>query len=260
MLIGKIPSIFTMETVTVPRISSLQEDRTPRLAIRRPARGLLWRLLPPTCLLCGDRGRPGLDLCAGCHADLPVPDAACERCARRLPRTGICGACQRSPPPFDAAQAGFEYAPPVDWLVHRFKFGGRLECGRVLSECLARELVYRGAGYPDALVPVPLHRRRLRQRGFDQAMEIARLLSARLGVPLADNRLARCRATEPQSTLEARQRRGNLRGAFRVSGMVPENVALVDDVLTTGSTAAECARVLKRAGCRRVSVWVLARA
>lgn len=246
--------------MTAPGISSLPANSTPRLEIRRPARGLLWQLLPPACLLCGDRGQPGLDLCAGCHGDLPIPGAACERCARRLPRTGICGACQRRPPPFDAAIAGFEYATPVDWLVHRFKFGGRLECGRVLSECLARELVFRGAGRPDALMPVPLHRRRLRQRGFDQAMEIARLLSVRLDVPLDNNRLARCRATEPQSTLDARQRRGNLRGAFRAAGKGRGHVALVDDVLTSGSTAAECARVLKRAGCRRVSVWVLARA
>lgn len=249
-----------MEAVTAPGNSSLAENTAPRLAIRRPARGLLWRLLPPTCLLCGDRGQPGLDLCAGCHGDLPVPDAACERCGRRLPRNAVCGACQRRPPPFDAVLSGFEYAMPVDWLVHRFKFGGRLECGRVLSECLARELVARGAGRPDALVPVPLHRRRLRERGFDQAMEIARLLSVRLDVPLDDHRLVRSRATEQQSTLDARQRRRNLRGAFRVAGKNRKNVAVVDDVLTTGSTAAECARVLKRAGCRRVSVWVLARA
>ncbi len=148
----------------------------------------------------------------------------------------------------------------MDWLVQRFKFGGRLECGRVLAECLARELAERGAGRPDALVPVPLHRRRLASRGFDQAMEIARLLSRRLEIPLADRVLARCRATGPQSALDARQRRRNLRGAFRASGHAPEHVALVDDVLTTASTAAECARILKRAGCRRVSVWVLARA
>lgn len=225
-----------------------------------PGSGWLWRLLPPTCVLCTGPGEPGLDLCAGCRGDLPARRGACHRCARRLPRAGICGPCQRRPPPFDEALAGFEYAPPVDWLVHRFKFGGRLECGRVLSECLAGALAARGVAGPDALVPVPLHRRRLKGRGFDQAQEIARLLSRRLAVPMAGRVLVRRRATEKQSTLDARQRRKNLRGAFHVTGDPPGYVALVDDVLTTGSTAAECARALKRAGCRRVSVWVLARA
>lgn len=230
------------------------------LGFKGPARGWLWRLLPPVCVLCGDPGEPGLDLCAGCLGDLPAQRPACRRCARRLPRGGVCGACQHRPPPFDEALAGFDYAPPVDWLVHRFKFGGRLECGRVLSECLARELAARGAARPDALVPVPLHRRRLTSRGFDQAVEIGRLLARRLDIPQALDVLERRRATRQQSTLNARQRRQNLRGAFRAGGDASEHVVLVDDVLTTGSTVAECARVLKRAGCRRVSVWALARA
>lgn len=235
------------------------EGLAPRLAVARAVRGPAW-LLPPTCVLCGDPGMPGLDLCAGCLGDLPAATPACVHCARRLPRAGVCGPCQRRSPPFDAALAGFGYQSPVDWLVHRFKFGGRLDCGRVLSECLARELVARGARRPDALVPVPLHRRRLAGRGFDQALEIARLLSRRLDVPLAGGALARLRPTAQQSTLAAGQRRSNLSGAFRAASGIPGDVALVDDVLTTGSTATECARVLKRAGCRRVTVWVLARA
>lgn len=226
----------------------------------QPMGGWLWRLLPPVCVLCGDPGRPGLDLCQGCLGDLPVHRAACRLCARRLPRPGVCGPCQRRPPPFDEAVAGFDYAPPVDWLVHRFKFSGRLECGRVLSECLAGELAARGVGRPDALLPVPLHRRRLRSRGFDQAVEIGRLLARRFDIPLASGTLKRRRATRQQSTLDARQRRKNLKGAFHAGDQVPEHVVLVDDVLTTGSTVAECARVLKRKGCRHVSVWVLARA
>lgn len=181
-------------------------------------------------------------------------------CARPLPGPGVCGPCQRRPPPFDEALAACGYARPADWLVHRFKFGGRLECGRVLAECLARELAARGACEPDAVAPVPLHWRRLQARGFDQAMEVARHLARRLRVPLRARLLSRQRATPQQSTLDARQRRRNLRDAFRVREEAPGHVALVDDVLTTGSTLAECARILKRAGCERVSVWVVARA
>lgn len=235
-------------------------QRPARVAARRRPVGGLWRWLPPVCVLCLGPGEPGLDLCAICAAHLPVRRAACRRCARALPAPGICGPCQRKPPVFMEAQAAFDYARPVDWLVHRFKFGGRLECGRVLGECLAWELALRGAARPDALVPVPLHAGRLRSRGFDQALELGRHLARRLELHLRPRLLARCRATSQQSTLDARARRRNLRGAIRVRAPVPAHVALVDDVMTTGSTAVECARVLKRAGCRRVSIWVVARA
>lgn len=226
----------------------------------RVVNACLWGVLPPTCVLCGGDGEPGLDLCAGCRDELPWRRHACTRCARPLAGPGICGSCQRRPPVFDSARAAFDYAPHVDWLVHRFKFGGRLECGRVLSECLARALAGRDVAMPEALVPVPLHRARLRRRGFDQAVEVARLLGRRLGIPLMPKVLVRGRATEQQSALDAVQRRRNLRGAFRVKAPAPRHVALVDDVLTTGSTVSECARVLKRSGCRRLDIWVLARA
>lgn len=247
-----------MSDATLPLFPAA--DRREPMRLQRPSRGPGWRLLPSTCVLCGGDGPPGLDLCAGCLQDLPSRRLACRRCARPLPRVGTCGPCQRRPPVFDAAVAGFDYAHPVDWLVQRFKFGGRLECGRVLAECLAREWVARDVPRPDAIVPVPLHWRRLQSRGFDQAVEVGRWLSRRLEVELATRLLVRRRSTGQQTALDARQRRRNLRGAFRVRETPPRDVALVDDVLTTGSTAAECARVLKRAGCRRVRVWVAARA
>jgi len=177
-----------------------------------------------------------------------------------LPLGGVCGRCQRRPPRFDAALAALAYRAPVDWLVQRFKFDGRLACGVVMGELLADAVSASDRPLPDALIPVPLHAARLRERGFDQARELARVLGRRLTVPVAGNCLSRIRATAAQTGLDAAGRRRNLRGAFRVQGTPPARVALVDDVLTTGSTMGECARALKRAGCGRVEVWVAARA
>lgn len=217
-------------------------------------------LYPPTCVLCGGAGAPGRDLCRGCSADLPWIGAACEVCALPLPLGGVCGRCQHRPPPFDEAVAALAYRPPVDWLVKRFKFDGRLACGVVMGELLADAVSASDARVPEALIPVPLHPARLRERGFDQARELSRVLSRRLSLPVAGDCLSRTRATSAQAGLDAAGRRGNLRGAFRARKPPPSSVALVDDVLTTGSTVAECARALKRAGCERVSVWVPARA
>lgn len=221
---------------------------------------LAWWLYPPTCVLCGASGGARRDLCAVCRADLPLDAPACETCARPIAMAGVCGQCQRRPPPFDAALAALRYQSPVDWLVRRFKFDGRLSCGVVLGELLADTVAASDLDPPDALVPVPLHASRLQRRGFDQARELSRVLAWRLGIPIRDGLLQRVRATPAQSELDAGARRGNVRRAFHAFGRPPGAVALVDDVMTTGSTAAECARELKRAGCAWVSVWAAARA
>lgn len=240
----------------------LSRERLPGwlAGARRAHAGLAWWLYPPTCVLCGASAEARRDLCAVCRADLPLDAPACKTCARPIAMAGVCGQCQRRPPPFDAALAALRYRPPVDWLVRRFKFDGRLSCGVVLGELLADTVAASNLDLPEVLVPVPLHRSRLRGRGFDQARELARVQSRRFGIPIRDDLLERVRATPAQSELEAGARRGNVRRAFRARGLPPAGVALVDDVMTTGSTVAECARVLRRAGCARVVVWVAARA
>lgn len=219
-------------------------------------------LFSPGCLLCG-RPAPS-DLCTPCFHDLPWNDCACERCALPLPglSSPVCGACTRSPPHFDAAHAAFRYGWPVDRLLHRFKFGGHLAAGRLLALALAEHLsLERGSQRPDLLVPVPLHHRRLAERGFNQAGEIARALGRALDVPVVHGRLRRTRRTATQRGLDRSARRRNLRDAFiarrRFQGL---NVALVDDVITTGSTADAAARAVKRAGAAGVQVYALARA
>jgi len=220
-----------------------------------------FRLAAPGCVLC--REPASEDICAACFRDLPWNDHACARCAQPLPPlpSAICGACARKPPHFDAAYTAFRYAWPVDRLLHRFKFRGHLANGRTLALALGEYLDLRAAPRPDLLLPVPLHRRRLAERGFNQAGEIARTLGRCLDVPVAHDTLRRVRATPAQRGLGRGARRSNLRGAF-VCRRPFENlhVAVVDDVVTTGSTADALARAIKQTGADRVSLYALARA
>jgi ComF family protein len=223
-------------------------------------------LLPPCCVLCGGSGeRPLLDLCSPCAADLPRNIDACARCAAPLsagvPPGSICGACLRRPPRFDDAVVPFRYAHPLDRLIREFKYHGRLAHGRVLATLLAKHLEPRVAQLPQLIVPVPLHRARHRERGFNQSGEIARHLANELRIALDESLCTRVRVTEDQALLTARERRRNVRGAFALEHRAhASHVAIVDDVLTTGSTADALARTLKRGGVKRVSVWALARA
>lgn len=218
-------------------------------------------LLPSHCLLCGARGQGALSLCPACAAEMPRNDCCCARCALPLAApASLCGRCVQHAPPWDAAWAPFRYEWPLAPLEARFKFGADLAAGRTLA------LLWTSAPppveLPQAIVPVPLHRSRLRGRGYNQALELARPVARHLGVPLLPTALRRTRATGAQTELDAVQRRRNVRGAFaaRFEGDPPAHVAVLDDVFTTGATLGECVRVLKRAGVARVDAWALARA
>jgi ComF family protein len=220
-------------------------------------------LLPPRCLLCGARGSDGRDLCGGCAADLALNQPACPRCALPLAQPApLCAACIKASPPFTTAWAPFRYGHPLDLLEARFKFRADLAAGRVLSELLVERVQIDAPALPDAIVPVPLHRARLRARGYNQALELARPLALALGVPLRHDLLLRSRPTDPQSALDAKARRRNVRGAFALAEgtELPAHVALFDDVMTTGATLREAALTLRRAGVARVDAWALARA
>lgn len=218
-------------------------------------------LLPWRCLLCGDAGAEGVDLCADCAAELPRNTQCCVHCALPLPISAQqCGRCLRKPPPWDAAWAPFHYAWPLDRLETRFKFSRDLAAGRALVTLWQRENP--PELLPQLLLPVPLHLRRLRERGYNQAFELARPLAHALGIPCRHDLLQRIRHTDAQTGLDAVQRRRNLRQAFalRQGVALPAHVVVLDDVFTTGTTLNECANLLKRAGVSRVDVWALARA
>ncbi|MEN8175818.1 MAG: ComF family protein [Pseudomonadota bacterium] len=220
-------------------------------------------LFPPGCLLCGAPSSSHRDLCAGCFRELPHNLHACRRCALPLPAEAagnLCGGCQQKPPAFDHCLAPLRYAPPVDRLVTALKFGQRLVNARLLGGLLWDYTRMRADFTPDFLVPVPLHPRRLRDRGFNQALEISREVARLSGIPVRHGCVRRNRATPPQAGLGRRQRLHNLHDAFTASGsLAGMRIALVDDVVTSGQTANAVSTALFRAGAAEVSVWTVAR-
>ncbi len=219
-------------------------------------------LLPWTCLLCGAPGDKDHDLCPGCHAALPLNRYACQCCGIPL-GTRIelpCGQCQRHPPPFQRTFAPLLYQPPVDYLLKELKFHHQLTVARLLGDWLGEMLVHRQTPLPECIIPVPLHPARLRERGFNQALELARPIARRCNIPLVTKAVRRIRHTTPQVQLDLKARRGNVRGAFSANQMVlSRHVAVIDDVITTGNTITEVARVLRSAGVEEIEVWSCAR-
>lgn len=234
------------------------------LSTRKNTKVNRWRefahlLLPSTCLLCGRRGQPHIDVCSECARELPYVEAVCRRCASPLSQHGVCGKCQQKQPSFDQVVAVFQYQEPVDHLIQALKFDAKLCNARLLGDLMAKRLMYEPR--PDVMVPVPLHSKRLRKRGFNQAMELARPIAKALQIPLKADLCRRTRNTPSQTALDAAQRRRNLKNAFVIDTLNGvEDVVIVDDVMTTGSTVEAMARVFKDAGVRRVRVWCCARA
>ncbi len=220
--------------------------------------------LPPSCLLCDAAGEETLDLCADCLDDLPWIGRACVRCGRPLPddvpADSLCGPCTREPPPFDRVVTPWRYEGALAELVHRLKFQRHLAVGRTLGRLLAEQVAARDLPLPRLILPVPLHSHRLRERGFNHAAELAYAVSKTLDLPWSTRLLRKRRATPNQHELDRKARLRNLRGAFHYLGSAEyHHVAVVDDVLTTGATAAEVTRTLKAAGVRKVEIWALAR-
>lgn len=220
-------------------------------------------LLPPRCLLCGSASDFNC-LCPPCKSDLPWLGHQCLVCGLplALDTDVMCGACISKPPSFTSTTCPLAYKFPVDRLVQAFKFRKQHAAGRLLARLLAESVLAGPLDRPDMLIPVPLHRLRLVKRGFNQAYELAKYIGATVGIEVRIESLRRNRHTSAQSGLSRGERNRNVRGAFYWKNLQrpAPHVALVDDVMTTGTTVIECARVLKKAGAKRVDVWVTARA
>lgn len=241
--------------------------------MRRWAVAALDLLYPALCPACGAVLAAGRrdPLCGGCwDAIARVAPPCCGRCGAPFPTFDAapapvgddrCSACAAAPPAFDYARAAALYTGPLREALHAFKFEGRRTLAAPLAELVREQWAAALPPGVDALVPVPLAPARERERGFNQAMLLAERLGARLDVPVRARWLRRARATRPQTELSAAERRANVRGAFVGSPAVAgRHVVVIDDVLTTGATAAECAEALKRAGARTVGVLAVARA
>ena len=222
------------------------------------------RRWPGLCAVC--RGWGAGRVCADCLTRFAQARPRCRRCA--LPVAAgivVCGACLAAPPSFDAAFARVDYAYPWDRLIPSFKFHAALDLAPVFAEAIVEACAERDAGgAPAVVVPVPLSAARLRERGYNQAWELARRTARRLRCAADAHLLLRIRDTPHQLALPPEERAGNVRGAFaveprRLADVRGRTVAVVDDVMTTGSTLAEIARMLKGAGAERVEVWVFAR-
>jgi ComF family protein len=225
-----------------------------RWAIQSP--NAMAALVETDCVLCGATGAG--EVCGACDASLPRVDAACPRCA--LPDVGsqACGACLRHAPAFDGAVCVFAYGFPLDAMVRRFKYAGDLAIGRWLALELAARVANEPA--PDAIVVPPSTRARLRERGFNQALELAKVVARQRGIVLRRDAVARSREAAVQAGLTRAGRIANLREAFTCERpMKGRDVVVVDDVVTTGATAEAMARALKAAGAARVRVWAVAR-
>ncbi|HEY9101517.1 ComF family protein [Chitinimonas sp.] len=228
---------------------------------RKPAKlftRLAGALLPQSCVLClADSGEASV--CQGCAAELPWATAPrCPVCAIPTPQGLHCGACLKQAPAFDHTVAAWWYQWPLDRLIPAYKYAGQLGLTSSLADGLLAQA--RQADRPQALLAMPLHPDRLRERGFNQSYELAKQLASALDLPLLQNNVVRTRLTPPQASLPLEERHKAIRGVFQAAGDVTgQHIALVDDVMTSGASLHELAKTLKAAGASRVDCWILAR-
>ncbi|MDH5181080.1 MAG: ComF family protein [Gammaproteobacteria bacterium] len=220
-------------------------------------------LFPPTCMLCGAAGEAGRDLCNACHAALPRLTRPCPVCAKPLAGSEklVCGECLKHPPPFEQTISAFRYTSPLAKLITDLKFNQRLAAARLLGDLLADELQANAPPMPECLIPVPLHPKRIRERGFNQSLEIARRVGKQLAIPVDADLCHRTRHTAPQTGLDAKARRQNIRHAFALRQPCRyKHIAIIDDVITTGHTVNETAALFRKQGVEQIRIWSVARA
>ena len=212
------------------------------------------QIFKQNCLLCASPQANSHALCAACLKELPYsPTSSCPQCGLSS-NSFICGSCLNSPPDFDITRAVFIYAFPIDTMMQRYKYGDALHISRTFGKFLVEEIDLNSI---DLIIPMPMHPARLKERGFNQALEIAKVFS---GNKLDYTSAIRQKLTPPQASLPFKARVKNIKGAFAINNnLTGKRVAIVDDVMTTGASLNELAKTLKKAGASHVECWVVAR-
>ena len=244
------------------------------LNIKAIVNGVGSLVYPNVCLCCKDKGENGLDLCSRCFARLPWIKNACEVCALPLAQHTTldksvqgnaltCGACSTRSLNFDHAYAPFLYEDFIRIAIHQFKFNYKLNYGKLLAQVLFQHVVHQNIPIPDVFIPVPLHKTRIKQRGFNQALEITKLLAEQFDCSVHKNTIQRVRETKTQMELPAKKRKANVKNAFILrpteNFSAIKHAVIIDDVMTTGSTVNEVAKCVKAAGVAQEDVWCVAR-
>jgi len=230
-------------------------------------RNKVTRFIPRHCLFCLEKTHSHSDLCKSCIDSLALNDNCCQRCATPMDHSIqqeiiLCGNCLSHHYHYDRVYSPYLYSEELSYLIRKFKYQKKVHFAQILSALFIERTSYlTDFQLPQAIIPVPMHNKRLRQRGFNQALALSRALALHYQLPLNYNSLIRKRYTGLQAGLLAVERQKNVRQAFAVKKPIAYNhIALIDDVMTTGSTANEAAKALKKSGIAQVDVWTIARA
>lgn len=224
-------------------------------------------LFPACCVLCNAKSKRNIDLCHECEQDLPWAIQVCVQCGQTMPKNNyeqqLCGQCIQKHSIIRRILPLCDYQAPLDNLITAAKFHGQLAYSHLFGELIAkrvREDWYKHQDLPDIIIAMPLHKKRLRERGYNQALEIAKPVAKQLKIRLNLNSCQRSKATTAQTELTANARAQNVKGAFIVRHPITaKHVAIIDDVVTTGHTVNELAHCLKQAGVSIIDVWCCAR-
>lgn len=241
--------------------------------------------LPFTCVLCGDLSSLNKDLCVACFENLPKLGYGCRVCGTVIPSDArnllpmhisyvkrsltsfgmtdvTCGQCLKSPPYFDRTIALFTYTHPIDKFIIALKFQQKLMYAKLLGELFAEYIAmyYQNDTLPELVIPVPLHKNRLRERGFNQALELSKPIEKKLNLKINTKSCQKIRHSEAQSLISAKHRQKNVKKSFAVvKNIKAKHIAILDDVMTTGHTVNELSKVLKNSGIEKIDVWCVAR-
>ncbi len=218
---------------------------------------LKFSLFPQACLLCSASDGGDSGICTDCLNELPHHALCCPQCGLLSFEGQLCGACITSPPDFDATKAAFTYQYPISQVLQQYKYNQQLFLAETFAELMLNNLE---ANNIDLIIPMPLHPSRLQERGFNQSLEIARIIGKRLNVPITSQAVARIKQSPPQASLPLKERVKNMKGAFAcyedLSGL---RIALIDDVMTTGASLNALAKAVKAKGAAHVECWLIAR-